>query len=308
MSHYTQLTREQRYQIFALKKVGISQKAIAEEIGVNKSTISRELSRNTGLRGYRPKQAHEFALSRRADKVTPRIEPSHWAEVGRLLSAYWSPEQISWRLYEEQDYRISHEWIYQHVYRDKKMGGKLSGYLRCQKQRKKRYGVYSRRGQIPNQTMIDDRPACVESRSRIGDWEGDTIVGKGHCGVLVSLVDRKSRYTLLGHSSTKEKDPVANEVIRCFKGSADSCHTITYDNGREFSDHERMAKELSADIYFAHPYSSWERGTNENTNGLVRQFYPKTMSLLKVSRQSLQSTMDRLNHRPRKSLNYRTPH
>ncbi len=148
MSHYTQLAREQRYQISVLKKVGISQKAIADEIGVHRSTISRELKRNTGLRGYQPKQAHEFALSRRADKSVPRIQPSHWAEVDRLLCAYWSPEQIAWRLYEEQGYLISHEWIYQHVYRDKKMGGKLSGYLRCQKQRRKRYGAYNRRGQI----------------------------------------------------------------------------------------------------------------------------------------------------------------
>ncbi len=242
------------------------------------------------------------------DEPISQYPESHWAEVDRLLCAYWSPEQIAWRLYEEQGYLISHEWIYQHVYQDKRMGGKLFDYLRCQKQRRKRYGVYTRRGKIPNQTMIDDRPACVESRSRIGDWEGDTIVGKGHKGVLISLVDRKSRYTLLGHSSTKAKDPVANEVVRCFKGQEDSCLTITYDNGREFSDHERMAKELGADIYFAHPYSSWERGTNENTNGLIRQFFPRKTSLLKVSEQSLQSTMDRLNHRPRKSLNYRTPH
>ena len=156
--------------------------------------------------------------------------------------------------------------------------------------------------------MIDDRPKVVEKRSRLGDWEGDTIVGKGHQGVLISLVERKSRYTVLGHSKAKRKDLVADEIIGKMRSYRDTCETITYDNGREFSDHKRMSEALDADIYYAHPYSSWERGTNENTNGLIRQFFPKKMSLLKVSAQALQSTMDRLNHRPRKSLNWRTPH
>jgi IS30 family transposase len=307
MKHYTQLTQEQRYQIFALNKAGFKQTVIADEIGVHPSTVSRELRRNKGLRGYRPKQAHQLALSRQA-KAMPRILPVHWQEIERLLKAYWSPEQIAWRLYEEQDYRISHEWIYQYIYRDKRQGGSLHQYLRSQKQRKKRYGSNDRRGKIPNQTMIDARPACVEKRKRLGDWEGDTIVGKNHQGFLVSMVDRKSRYTLLGHSKTKEKKPVADEIIRFLGPYKANCLTITYDNGTEFSDHLRMAQALNADIYFAHPYSSWERGTNENTNGLIRQFYPKKTSLLNVSQDSLQSTMDRLNHRPRKTLNWKTPH
>ena len=307
MTHYTQLTQEQRYQIYAMNKAGFTQKSIALDISVHPSTISRELKRNSGLRSYRPAQAHGFALSRR-DKGIPRILDSHWQEVERLLKGYWSPEQIAWRLYEEQGYRISHEWIYQHIYWDKHQGGNLYRYLRCQKQRKKRYGSNERRGQIPDQTMIDDRPAIVESRTRLGDWEGDTIVGKGHQGVLISMVERKSRYTVLGHAKVKRKDVVATEIIDKMKGYQAKCKTITYDNGREFTDHERMAKELNADIYFAHPYSSWERGTNENTNGLIRQFFPKKMPLLKVSEDALQSTMDRLNHRPRKTLNWRTPH
>jgi IS30 family transposase len=307
MTHYTQLTQEQRYQIYAMNKAEMTQKDIAQEIGVHPSTISRELKRNAGLRGYRPFQAHTFAIVRR-DKGVPRVLESHWLEIERLIKAYWSPEQIAWRLYEEQGYRISHEWIYQYIYRDKRHGGKLYLYLRCQKQRKKRYGSNERRGQIPDQTMIDDRPAIVESRSRLGDWEGDTIVGKGHQGVLISMVERKSRYTVLGHARAKRKDLVATEIITKMKCHRTECMTITYDNGREFTDHHRMAKALDARIYFAHPYSSWERGTNENTNGLIRQFFPKKMPLLKVSEQALQSTMDRLNHRPRKSLNWRTPH
>ena len=307
MNHYTQLTQDQRYQIYAMNKAGFTQKDIAIEIGVHRSTISRELSRNKGLRGYRPQQAHSVALSRR-DKAVPRIVSSHWQEIERLLRGYWSPEQIAWRLYEEQGYRISHEWIYQYIYRDKRQGGSLYRYLRCQKQRKKRYGSHERRGQIPHQKMIDDRPAIVEGRTRLGDWEGDTIVGKAHRGVLISMVERKSRYTVLGHAKHKTKDLVADEVISTMQPYQGQCETITYDNGREFTDHKRMAEALDADIYFAHPYSSWERGTNENTNGLIRQFFPKKTSLLKVSKESLQSTMDRLNHRPRKTLNYRTPH
>ena len=307
MTHYTQLTQEQRYQIYGMNRAGLTQKSIALDIGVHPSTISRELKRNTGQRGYRPSQAHDFALLRR-DKGIPRILDDHWREIVRLLKKFWSPEQIARRMYNEQGYHISHEWIYQHVYRDKRNGGKLYCYLRCQKQRKKRYGSHERRGRIPNQTMIDDRPKIVESRSRIGDWEGDTVVGKGHQGVLVTLVERKSRYTLIGHARAKRKDLVATEVIDKLQSYQDFCKTITYDNGREFTDHQRMAQALDAKIYFAHPYSSWERGTNENTNGLIRQFFPKQMSLLKVSEKALQLTMDRLNHRPRKSLDWKTPY
>lgn len=307
MNHYTQLTQEQRYQIYAMNKAGFAQKAIAIDIGVHPSTICRELKRNTGLRSYRPLQAHKLALSRR-DKGIPRILSSHWQEIVRLLKDYWSPEQIAWRLYEEQGFRVSHEWIYQYIYRDKHQGGELHRYLRCQKQRKKRYGSNERRGQIANQTMIDARPGIVEDRSRLGDWEGDTLVGKGHQGVLISMVERKSRYTVLGHARAKRKDLVASEIIKKMRKHQCDCKTITYDNGREFSDHERMAKALDASIYFAHPYSSWERGTNENTNGLIRQFFPKKMPLLKVSEEALQLTMDRLNHRPRKSLNWKTPY
>ena len=307
MNHYTQLTQEQRYQIYAMKKAGMKQVDMASEIGVHASTISRELKRNSGLKGYRPNQAHHLALSRRGQSRT-RIRESHWAEVERLLRVWWSPEQISWRLYEEQGYCISHEWIYQHIYRDKRLGGDLYRYLRCQKSRKKRYGTNERRGRIPHQTMIDDRPEIVDRRSRIGDWEGDTVIGKRHQGALVTLVERKSRYLELGHAGSKRKDLVADEVIRCMKSHKGRCKTITYDNGKEFTDHQRMATRLNAKIYFAHPYSSWERGTNENTNGLVRQFFPKNRSLSEVSREELQLTMDRLNHRPRKTLNWRTPH
>ena len=307
MNHYTQLTQEQRYQIYAMLRAGMTQTDIAQEIGTHKSTVSRELHRNTGLRGYRPHQAHDFATTRK-DNNQPRILFSHWTEICRLLKQYWSPEQISWRLYQEQGFRVSHEWIYRYIYQDKQAGGQLFRYLRCQKQRKKRYGSHQRRGSIPNQTMIDERPAHVENRSEIGHWEGDTLIGKGHQGVLVSVVERKSRYTVLGQAKRKTKELVANEVVRRMEPYQDRCQTLTVDNGKEFTDHHQMSSGLQADIYFAHPYSSWERGTNENTNGLIRQFFPKKMTLSTVSEQALQLAVDRLNNRPRKTLNWRTPH
>ena len=241
-------------------------------------------------------------------KKPVRIIESHWAEIERLLKLYWSPEQISHRLSEEQDYPISAEWIYQYIYQDKATGGSLYRYLRCQKQRKKRYGYYDKRGTLVNQTWIDERPKCVDDRERIGDWEGDTIVGTRHKGVLVSLVERKSRFTVLGHSRSKTMDEVSNQIIVRLKDLKGKVNTMTYDNGREFGDHERIARQLNTTIYFAHPYRSWERGTNENTNGLIRQFFPKNRSLIDVGEDELQLTQDRLNHRPRKCLNYKTPH
>lgn len=308
MNHYTQLTELQRYQIYTMLKASYSQSAIAEELGVHKSTICRELSRNRGLRGYRPKQAHLLSMNRRCNKKPVRVIESHWREIERLLTLYWSPEQISNRLLAEQDYQISPEWIYQYIYQDKANGGCLYRYLRCQKKRKKRYGHYDKRGTLVNQTWIDERPESVEARQRIGDWEGDTLVGARHKGVLVSLVERKSRFTVLGHSRSKTMTEVGNQIIIRLGGLKEKVKTMTYDNGREFGDHERIGKQLGADIYFAHPYRSWERGTNENTNGLIRQFFPKTRSLIKVSECELQSTQNRLNLRPRKCLNYKTPH
>ena len=308
MNHYTQLTEVQRYEIYTMIKASYSQSAIADDLGVHKSTISRELSRNSGLRGYRPKQAQQLSLVRRCNKKLVRITAPHWMEIERLLKLYWSPEQISNRLLAEQDYRISPEWIYQHIYQDKVNGGSLYRYLRCQKQRKKRYGYYDKRGTLVNQTWIDERPKCVDDRERIGDWEANTIVGARHKGVLVSLVERKSRFTVLGHSRSKTMTEVGDQIIVRLGELKHKVNTMTYDNGREFGDHERIAKQLNTAIYFAHPYRSWERGTNENTSGLIRQFFPKARALINVSETEIQSTQDRLNHRPRKCLNYKTPH
>ena len=308
MRGYTQLTQEERYQIYILKKAEYSQAEIAGLLGRDKSTISRELRRNRGLKGYRPRQAHNLALLRRYDKARPRIGSKVWQLVEALIRDEWSPEQVVGRVEMEQGVSISHEWIYQYVYADKRSGGELYRFLRCQKIRRKRYGVYSRRGCIPNQVSIDERPAIVDSRRRIGDWEGDTVIGKGHRGALVTLVERKSLYTVIRAVLHKTAEAVRDAVVDGLTPYIDRVHTITYDNGREFTDHEGMASDLDACIYFAHPYASWERGLNENTNGLIRQYFPKHRDLTTVTKSEIEKAMDKLNHRPRKSLGFRTPY
>ena len=198
--------------------------------------------------------------------------------------------------------------IYQYVYADKHSGGDLYRYLRCQKLRRRRYGSYDRRGCIPNQVSIDERPAIVDARRRFGDWEGDTVIGKGHRGALVTLVERKSLYTVIQPVHRKTAEAV-RKAVRCgLTPYRDRVHTITYDNGREFADHEGMAHDLETRVYFAHPYASWERGLNENTNGLIRQYFPKHRDLSTVTEHEIKRAMDKLNHRPRKSLGFRTPH
>jgi IS30 family transposase len=305
---YTQLTHEERYQIYILKKAEYSQAQIAELLERDKSTISRELRRNRGLKGYRPRQAHHLALVRRYDKVQPRIGNQVWQQVEALIREEWSPEQIVGRLEDEQGVSISHEWIYQYIYADKRSGGDLYRYLRCQKPRRKRYGSYDRRGIIPNQVSIDERPAIVDARRRFGDWEGDTVIGKGHRGALVTLVERKSLYTVIRAVPRKTAEAV-RKAVRCgLTPYRDRVYTITYDNGREFADHEGMAADLETRVYFAHPYASWERGLNENTNGLIRQYFPKHRDLTTVTEREIKTAMDKLNHRPRKSLGFRTPH
>ncbi len=305
---YTQLTQEQRYQIAVLKKAGHMQVEIADMIGVDKSTISRELSRGTGQRGYRANQAHRLAMQRRQLKVKQSITAEDWRRIDALLRLEWSPEEIGERLRLENRRFVSHEWIYQHIYADKRNGGNLHTFLRCQKQRKKRYGSNDRRGKIPNRIGIEQRPAIVDRKGRIGDWEGDTIIGKGHKGAIVSLVERKSIYTLLGKVERKKADLVADMEIRLLSPFRDRVHTITNDNGLEFASHQKVAEKLKADIFFAHPYASWERGLNENTNGLVRQYIPKSRKFATVTDAEVDFIMHRLNHRPRKTLGYRTPY
>jgi IS30 family transposase len=302
---YTQLTREQRYQIYALKKAHHNQTEMASIIGCHKSTISRELSRNGGQRGYRPKQADELSSSRKLPAHRPRIQRATWALVESLIEQQWSPEQINGRLKLERNVCVSHERIYQYIYADKRAGGTLFLHLRCQKVRRKRYGQRDRRGQLPARRSIEERPAVVDSRERLGDWEADTIIGGNHQQAIVSLVEHKSKLTRLGRVKHDTADDVRRELTAQLESL--TVLTITSDNGREFAHHQRISQHLKADFYFAHPYSSWERGLNENTNGLVRQYFPKKSDFSKITDGQINKVVERLNHRPRKTLGYRTP-
>jgi IS30 family transposase len=308
MKGYTQLTQELRYQIYVLMKANHSQTEIAGLLGVHKSTISRELHRNGGLRGYRPQQAQRFCEQRRDQKATPSIARSTWGLVERLIREEWSPEQVSGWLQSEYQILISIEWIYQYILSDKQSGGYLYKHLRCQKQRKKRYGTYSRRGQIPGQISIDQRPAIVDARTRYGDWELDTVIGKNHQQALVTLVERKSRLTLIAKVIRNTAENVSDAIVSLLSALKPWVHTLTSDNGKEFSQHATIAKKLNAKFYFAHPYASWERGLNENTNGLIRQYFPKKHDFTTITEHLVERVMDKLNNRPRKSLGFKTPY
>ena len=310
MKHYTQLTSEQRYQIFGLHKAGWKQTQIADEVGVHKSTISREFRRNEGRRGWRPKQAQQMRDERRQARINgKRFTAEEWEEVDRLLLADFSPEQAANRLGLEGNLQISHETIYRHIYADKRNGGDLHRRLRSQKLRRKRYASgQERRGTIKNRVGIDKRPEIVDQKTRIGDWEGDTVIGKNRKGGLVTLNERKSRYTLSGPIRSRHACGVAAVVTGLLMPYKDKCHTLTLDNGKEFAEHEKVAAALEMEVFFANPYRSWERGLNENHNGLLRQYFPKGMELIDITGEQVRQAVGKLNHRPRKVLGGRSPH
>ena len=310
MSDYKQLSQAQRYQIEILKKAGKNQKEIAELLGVSESTISRELKRNQGKKGYRPKQAQIKADNRKkqaakALKMTPALILLIEARI--LLD--WSPEQVSGQLEDELGILISHERIYQHIWADKRHGGTLYMHLRqCHKKRKKKYGSKDKRGQIRNRVSIDERPAIVAEKTRIGDWEIDTVIGQNHQGALVTIVDRVSKFTLIKKVDSKHAEVVTAATIILLQPYLDKTLTNTADNGKEFAGHETIKEQLNANVYFAHPYCSWERGLNENTNGLIRQYFTKGSSFENITDDEVEAVMNKLNHRPRKTLKFKTPH
>jgi IS30 family transposase len=304
---YTQLTREQKYQIYALKKAGHSQMETAAVIGIHKSTVSRELRGNRSRRGYRPARAHESAETRRGAAHRPRIAEATWAVVESLLRLEWSHEQIAGRLKLEGRPTVSHERIYQHVSAEKRGGGTLRLHLRCRRARRKRYGKRSRRGQIAGRVGIEERPAVVDARGRGGDWEADTIVGRRGRGALLSLVERKSKLVRLAWVERKGAEEVIGTRLAVLAPLSGKVLTITSVNGGEFAHHARIAEGLEVRFYFARPHASWERGVNENTNGLVRQYLPKRADFAAIIEAEVARVVERLNDRPRKTLGYRTP-
>ena len=306
---YNQLTKNERYQIYSLRKARHSPSEIARLLGRHPATIGRELRRNAGLRGYRPGQAQKLSAGRRreaskARKVTDDVR----RQIECLLRQDLSPQQVVDYLKRHCGVSLHHETVYQLIYVDKASGGSLYAHLRiASKPYRKRYGSYDRRGKIKNRIGIDKRPAVVDQRIRIGDWEGDTVIGKGRSGVLLTMVERKTLYTVIVRLMRKKSDLLTQAAITHMAHLKDRIKTITFDNGLEFSGHEAIAKGLDTDIYFANPYASWERGINENTNGLIRQYFPKGTDFNRVTDEEVQFVMSRLNSRPRATRGGRSP-
>ena len=283
---------------------------IANQIGRSRATLYNELARNTGGRGYRPRQAQQFAEQRRAEKAQPlKMIPEVIIYIKAKLRLQWSPEQIANVMKTDPDapgITVSHETIYRYIWDNKRAGGTLYTQLRHgQKKRRKRRGSKDLRGKIRNRVDIDQRPVMVETRLRLGDWEADLVCGTNASGYLVTLLERVSRRVLIGYTKTKFADNVTAEILRLFKGEI--VETITFDNGKEFAGHEQIATELGCECFFAKPYHSWERGANENTNGLIRQYFPKKMSFAKITAIQIAFVQHRLNTRPRKCLDYKPP-
>ena len=313
MRQYRQLTEEDRIEIYAMKQAGKEQNKIAAKLGVHPSTIGRELSRNTGLRGYRPKQAQQETLHRRfTARKAVKMTPETIDYIESKLQEQHSPEQIAERMKLDPGWHgpaVSHERIYQHIWQDKAHGRMLYKHLRIAgtKQRRKRRNSRNMRGTIKNRVGIEERPKIVERKIRIGDWEGDTVVGKNHQGALVTLVDRKSKLTLIGKVDRYTAEAVEKTIVSLMELLPRRNYTLTVDNGKEFASHESVAETLRIKVYFADPYSAWQRGLNENTNGLIRQYVPKRSDVRTLTDEQVRHIMNRLNNRPRKSLGYLTP-
>jgi IS30 family transposase len=310
MGTYKQLAQEQRYCIYQLNKIGFNQSQIALEIGVNKSTISRELKRNNGGRGYRPQQAHNNAMERRLSSAKAiKMTRQTIDLIEEKIVEQWSPEQISGWLMNEHKISLSHERIYQHIWLEKRQDGDLYQHLKRQGKKYQKRGSNGKqsRGQIIDRVSIDDRPQVVEDKKRVGDWEIDTVIGKGHSGALVTIVERKTLYTLIACVNGKFADWVTQATIKLLKPFIDRTHSITAGNGKEFAYHKKITESLKTAFYFAHPYHSWERGLNENTNGLIRQYFPKNTDFKTVDDEDVYNVMQKLNNRPRKALGFKTP-
>jgi transposase, IS30 family len=301
MNHH--LSPDERYQIQIGLAKGLSVKAMAAHLQRSPSTIYREIAQGSGGSGYDAKYAQQRKLLRAGNSRNARaIAAQTWLKVAQGISQEHSPEQVA------DCTNASHEAIYQYIYRDKRAGGYLWLHLRCQKRYRKRAGGQDRRGMIANQRSIELRPKYIDNRAQVGHWEADTIVGPHHGSAILSIVERKSGYTLLALLPDRSASSTYHAMLELLKPIAHQVKTITTDNGGEFAWHEKLDAALGCLSYFCRPYASYQRGTNENTNGLVRQYIPKQRHLHTVDQAELQMIMDRLNHRPRKRLGFKTPH
>jgi IS30 family transposase len=307
---YRQLTPEERYMLAALRRQGLNKSQIARALGRHRSTVCREVRRNsTRADGrYRAFTAQERTNGRRSrSRRNSRFSAADFALIDELLCRQWSPEQVSGHLARSGLLSISHETIYRHVWKDKKQGGALYTHLRgARKKRRKRYGAYDSRGRLAGKRMISERPPEVESRGAVGHWEADTVAGAGTKDCVVTLVERKTGLVLVGKLADRTAGALSRRLTRLIR-SAGRIETVTADNGTEFHDYKKVEGRTGAVFYFARPYHSWERGSNENANGLIRQYLPKGQSMAGLSQHQCNAIARKLNTRPRKRLGFRTP-
>jgi len=310
LKKHKHLTQEERWHIYMLKGSGNSIRNIAKDLNRDPSVISREINRNSVNQSYRPAKAHKqytqrrLSASSRSRAMTSKLQELIECKI-RLL---WSPEQISGRLKSEGVACVSYETIYKMIWKNKQNGGDLYRCLRHGgKKYNKRSGKNSGRGLIPNRVDIELRDKIVEEKSRIGDLEADTVIGANHKGAIVTLVDRMSKFSLFTLAPDKTKESVTKAIESSLGALKKIILTITFDNGKEFAGHQDIASTLEVKCFFARPYHSWERGLNEHTNGLLRQYIPKKSNFEQLTQTDIDIVQNDLNNRPRKVLNYRTP-
>ncbi len=304
MSH---LTLAQRYPIATLRAESYSQSQIATRLGVNRSTISREYSRNQSGTSYQAEKAHKKAL-KRCKRGVYKAKGARWQVVVEALGQQHSPAQIVGRLRQQGQVSLSHQTIYTAIYADRLRGGQLFKDLRRgHKRRRKRRVGKDRRGGIPHRVSIEQRPAEVETKLTLGHWEGDTVVGAERQGGILTLVERVTKVLRMAYLPQATAQAVEAATIELLKDVPGGVKTITFDNGKEVTYHQNIAQRLECQVYFAHPYSPWERGLNENTNGLLRQYIPKKVPLLVLTPQRLGEIQNLINHRPRQTLGFLTP-
>ncbi len=308
---YHQITSEERYMLSALRRQGLNQSQVARALGRHRSSISRELRRNRSAwdGGYRPFVASHRTRARQSRSRRNRyFHADDFRLVNRLLRKRWSPEQIAGHLRKDGALSISHETIYVHVWSDKAAGGNLYQHLRCaSKKRRKRHNSYDSRGRLAGKRHISERPASIETRRSIGHWEVDTVVGVGAKDCVVTLVERKTGYAFIGKLSDRSKRGMSRQLRMLIRRAPSQFQTITSDNGTEFHDYASVEAATGVKFYFATPYHSWERGSNENFNGLLRQYLPKRTSQAGITQRDCDAIAKKLNTRPRKRLGYRTP-
>ncbi len=312
MKNYTHINSHQRTELATLHRNGYSVSNISKQLKLHRSTIYRELKRNSRVRGsYDAYFANNVSEIRKERFAKNRKFTSQMMSLikEKLEKQQWSPEQINGYCNKNNIPMVSHERIYQYIYQDKESGGNLFEHLRTGKKKyKKRYGKHKERKVIiKNKISIDERSEVINNKERYGDWEIDTIIGKNHKGAIVTIVERKSSFILIRKLKGKNAEELAKQTIRLMMPYKDLVHSITSDNGTEFANHEYIAQKLNAQFYFAHPYSSWERGLSEYSNKLIRQYVPKKSNFDHFSTDYLNEVNIKLNNRPRKLLNFNSP-